>query len=217
MYRLLILVALIFFVWTDSNEHTLGELSNEEIMTAYEMCAAQTLDIEKGFVDNPNDAGGATNFGVSLRFLKRLVDIDKDGYVDGDIDRDGDVDVDDIKKLTLPDVYRIMKTYFWDELPITADESVPIKIRWKMFDIAINCSPIRAIKLLQQALGVDADGVWGIMSWKALKTTPEERILCALSQRLMKYYSQCVANKPTNLPFLVGWTDRAFTQFKAQS
>jgi lysozyme family protein len=182
-------------------------------MTDFEICIAKTLDIEMGFVDNPNDAGGATNFGLSLRFMQRLSDTDKDGYADGDIDRDGDVDIDDIKKLTLPNVHRILKAYFWDTLPVN-EASVPLSIKWKLFDISVNCSPVQAIKMLQRALKVEADGVFGIKSWESLHTLSTDTVLAGLAEQQMKHYSACVVNRPANLTFLRGWTERAFEQLE---
>lgn len=183
------------------------------IMTDFEKCIAKTLDIEKGFVDDPNDAGGATNFGVSLRFLQKLIDTDRDGYVDGDIDKDGDVDVDDIKKLTLDDVHRIMRTYFWNELPFI-ETNIPLSIKWKVFDISIHCSPLRAVKILQKALKIIPDGVWGIKSYNALQTANTDSLLNSISKEQMKYYSSIIVNRPANLKFLKNWTWRAFEQLE---
>lgn len=44
----------------------------------FEVCVARTLRHEGLYVDHPSDAGGATNYGISLRFLKRLQDVDRD-------------------------------------------------------------------------------------------------------------------------------------------
>jgi lysozyme family protein len=180
-------------------------------MGSFETCVAQTLDIEKGYVDNPNDAGGATNFGLSLRFLKKLADADKDGFVDGDIDKDGDVDIDDVKHLTLEDDRRILKSYFWDMLPMAPFEG-QIKVQWKLFDIAVNCSPAQSIKILQRAVGVEADGLVGVKTLTAAKTMPEDTLLQKLSYHQLRYYNQCVWNRPANLAFLKGWTERADKQ-----
>ena len=37
----------------------------------------RTLESEGGYVDNPNDPGGATNFGISSRYLKQKYNMNK--------------------------------------------------------------------------------------------------------------------------------------------
>ena len=62
------------------------------------------MENEKGLVDHPNDPGGITNFGVSLRYAKAQGAILSEGgkiLLDFDLDNDGDVDADD----WMPDVY----------------------------------------------------------------------------------------------------------------
>ena len=41
-------------------------------------------EIEGGFVNDPRDPGGATKFGISLRFLRSIgLDLNRDGIIDG--------------------------------------------------------------------------------------------------------------------------------------
>ncbi len=182
-------------------------------MTNFETCIKATLEIERGYVNNPNDAGGATNYGLSLRFLKKLGDADKNGFIDGDIDQDGDVDIDDVKALTLEDVDRILKTYFWDELPMSAFNE-KVKVQWKLFDIAVHCSPNRAIKILQKAVNTEPDGLVGIKTLTAANSMNEDSLLLRISLEQLKYYNYCVINRPQNLEFLKNWTWRADKQLE---
>ena len=65
--------------------------------TMYSMEQQCALDwifwAEGGYVDDPDDPGGATRFGISLRLLKKMGKL-------GDIDGDGDIDADDIRRLS---------------------------------------------------------------------------------------------------------------------
>jgi lysozyme family protein len=73
-------------------------------MAVFETAIDVVLRHEGGFVNNVHDSGGATNFGISLRFLR-------DYPGDGDFDGDGDVDIDDIRKMTLTDAKRVYRKH----------------------------------------------------------------------------------------------------------
>ena len=43
-------------------------------MAEFGKAFAKIIELEGGFVDHPDDPGGATNLGISLRFLKASKD-----------------------------------------------------------------------------------------------------------------------------------------------
>ena len=117
----------------------------------FEHAFAELLGIEGGFVDDPVDRGGATKYGISLRFLKAegAIDEDLDGYADFDLDMDGDIDGADIRKLTVGDAKSLYKRSFWQVLEC---ESFPRPIGEMLFDQGVNGGNHAAKKLLQQAI-----------------------------------------------------------------
>jgi lysozyme family protein len=76
--------------------------------------ALPTIWLHEGrFSDNPNDPGGPTNYGISLQFLMKCGDLDKDGWKDGDINHDGEVNAEDIRKLDQQTAENLYYLYFW--------------------------------------------------------------------------------------------------------
>lgn len=94
----------------------------------------------EGFSDHPDDPGGETRYGVTESVARRF------GYR-GEM-RDLPLDV-------ARQVYRVL---YWG--PIRAEE-LPPRLRFDVFDAAVNSGPQTAIRWLQRALRVQADGVIG--------------------------------------------------------
>ena len=108
---------------------------------------------EGGFVDNPRDPGGATNYGITLRTLSAW--------------RKMPCTVDDIGALTWGDAREIVKTLYWDT--VHGDE-LPAGLDYCVADAAVNSGPVQAIKWLQRSLGIVADGRFGPVTAQAVKS-----------------------------------------------
>ncbi len=101
--------------------------------------AKEIVAREGGFVNDPDDPGGATKHGVTLNTLRSL------GH---DMDHDGDVDLADIKALDRGDATEIFVDHYYkkphlDLLPEVLQESV--------FDMQVNAGR-NAVLILQRLL-----------------------------------------------------------------
>lgn len=157
---------------------------------------------EGGFNDIKEDAGGATNYGISLMFLKQI---------DHDVDGDGDVDWLDIKALTKEEAQELYWDNFWKPLYDRVSEKIGIKL----FDTSINAGHSRSHSILQQALkslgstSIIVDGVIGKQTLDELSKYSETQVLKAYCEAQLNFYKGIVAKKPNQAKFLKGWTNRA--------
>lgn len=166
------------------------------------------LKHEGGFSNHPNDPGGATNFGISLRLLEQQ------GI---DIDGDGDIDIDDIKGVTKVKAKEIYKELWWDKYRYERIESTDIAK--KVFDIAVNAGAVRSHKITQRAVNrirnglLFVDGKLGTKSFAAINGIIARGLYLNLYKAIQKeqelFYID-IANKNKKLQvFLTGWLNRA--------
>lgn len=118
-------------------------------MDRADICIRRILRHEGGFVDHPNDPGGATNLGVTIGTLKRL------GI---DVDGDGDSDIADLRKLRIEDAVLVYRRFYWDKVE---GDLLPIGLDYAVVDYAVNSGVSRAAKALQGVVGASRDGVIG--------------------------------------------------------
>lgn len=160
---------------------------------------------EGGFVDDPVDRGGATKYGISLRFLK------SEGGAGFDLDFDGDIDGQDIRQLTIDDARTLYHRCFWRALDC---DTLDRPIGEMLFDQAVNGGRVAAVKMLQAAVGhVNVDGVLGPRSWRRVDAFVAEvgmvNLVDAYREQVKHRYLQIVARNPSQQRFLRGWLNRA--------
>lgn len=122
-------------------------------MISVEEIAAGIVAREGGYVNDPDDPGGATKYGVTIGTMRRL------GM---DLDGDGRITPEDVKRLTQADATNIfIKHYF--EAPRIAE--LPSTLQASVFDMYVNAGG-NAVKILQRLLNkmgqtASVDGVIG--------------------------------------------------------
>jgi lysozyme family protein len=101
--------------------------------------ADEIIAREGGFVDDPDDPGGATKFGVTIHTMRRL------GL---DLDGDGTVDAADVRRLSREQARDIfVKHYF--EVPRIG--LLPEPLHPSVFDMYVNAGA-HAVRILQRLL-----------------------------------------------------------------
>ena len=171
-----------------------------------------TLKHEGGFVNDPVDPGGATNWGMSIRFLMGAGDADGDGWLDGDLDHDGDVDVDDIKNMTVDEARKLYRIHFWDKYKY--DKIVDFVVAARAFDMTVNMGARQTGKIIQRALNelghnLVVDGKIGKNTFATINRTNPEMLMAEIRLAHAKFYLDLIKAKPKFEKYKKGWLRRA--------
>lgn len=122
-------------------------------MQNVEQIARDIVAREGGFVNDPDDPGGATNFGVTIHTMRRL------GL---DLDRDGAVTEQDVRVLSREQAVGIFIDHYFNRPRIA---ELPAALHPSVFDMYVNAGS-NAVRILQRLLQdmrieVTVDGVIG--------------------------------------------------------
>lgn len=151
------------------------------------------LKWEGGLCEDKYDAGGITNYGVSLRFLQNI---------------DPTATRDDIINMTKERGKELFHEHFWNRCKCY---EMPNKIAFAMYDTAVNVGCKQAVKFLQRALSdpaVQVDGLIGPITLNATRKYYASDIVRNLLIEREEFYKNLAKNKPTQKVFLKGWLNR---------
>ena len=142
------------------------------------------LHHEGGYVNDPKDPGGETNFGIAKRSHPDV----------------------DIKNLTKDGAKEIYYRDYWMKNRVP---QIPDNLKHIYFDMCVNQGRGRAVKILQQtanAKGADlkVDGGLGPKTIGALNDVELDRVRAYR----IKYYADLVTRKPDLEKFYFGWFRR---------
>lgn len=167
-------------------------------MTPFDRAMRFVLRWEGGYSFDKDDPGGATNHGVSLRFLEnKPLDL-------ADIDGDGVITWRDVLAMPKERAMVIYRKYFWDYLAL---DSLVLGIPTVVFDTAVNCGCGRAARWLQGAVGVTQDGSIGPRTIAAVNASPGDAIRGLIDSR-EDHYVVIVAKNAKLRKFMKGWQNR---------
>lgn len=156
--------------------------------TKFADCLRETLRWEGGYSNDRHDKGGATMRGITTaryrayRLSERL-------------------HRRSVKEITEQELRAIYMMYYW--APVWGD-SLPDGLDMAVFDFGVNSGPSRAIKYLQKALGVRADGEMGPITLRAIENSDVEETVKRVCDGRLAF----VRTLETYWHFGRGWENR---------
>lgn len=167
------------------------------------------IELEGGYVNHPNDSGGATKYGITLNVARFY------GFTG------------DIKDLSEETAFQIYNAKYW--APLRLDKVIEFShlLAKELFDTAVNCGPGTSVLFLQRCLNAfnaqgilypdsKLDGIMGEKTLANLKTFlyvrerwgGEKVLLKALNCLQGEKYIELAEKNKKNESFVFGWFDK---------
>jgi lysozyme family protein len=147
----------------------------------FKKAVQQILKWEAGYVNDPADPGGETKYGISKRSYPAL----------------------NIRDLTQDAAEKIYFADYWTKCKC---DKMPYSIALLVFDTAVNMGTGAAVKMLQQALNINPDGIPGSETISTVAKMDEQSLairFCAL--RMQRYTALEGWGR-----YGIGWSRRVF-------
>lgn len=157
-----------------------------------------TLKIEGGFVNDPDDAGKATKFGITMATLSHR--------------RGHPVTVADVEALTIGEAISIYETNFWIPTGLAAVSKRPATAI-AVFDAGVLFGPGVAMISAQRALNdcgcaVRVDGFAGPKTTDAMNAVKPAAFITAFAVELSERIESIILRNPSDAKYRKGWLTR---------
>lgn len=164
-------------------------------MSNFNQVFLEVIGIEGRYVNDPDDRGGETKFGISKRAYPEL----------------------DIKNLTIEQAKEIYLKDYWQECGLDAVENY--EIAHEIFDTGVNMGVVIAKKIFQKALNylnrnqrdfpdLIVDGIIGRKTILAYDRVDKRILLKVLNGLQFMRYTQIVDYDPRQEKYFNGWMKR---------
>ena len=131
----------------------------------FSACLRHVLAMEGGFVNDPADHGGATNWGITADTLAHW--------------RGRAVTEAEVRALQPAEARAICHANYWNTV---RGAELPSGVDLVVFDISVNSGPHRAVWMLQEVVGVAVDGLIGPVTLRAVAAAAPEMVIDRLAR-----------------------------------
>ncbi|MCK8484698.1 holin-associated N-acetylmuramidase [Aliiroseovarius sp. S2029] len=180
-------------------------------MKSVEQIATEIVAREGGYVNDPDDPGGATKYGVTIHTMRRL------GL---DLDQDGRITAGDVRRLTREQARDIFLRHYFRKPRL---DNLPTPLQASVFDMYVNAGS-NAVRLLQELFRkmgyeLSVDGVLGPQTLgiarDAIRRAPDH-LVDAYGIERRNYYYRLADRRPASRKYARrrnggkgGWITRA--------
>lgn len=167
-------------------------------MADFDSYAPKLRKLEGGWVDDPDDPGGATMQGVTLTTFRRYYGADRTK--------------EQLRNITY-DQWKTVMRHYW--MYCKGNHIVNQSVAEIFCDAYVN-GGATAIRAIQRALNVPADGAVGPVTYGRINALDTKTAFYTIKDARLKYYQALVNAKPTLRKFIHGWYNRvnSFTYVK---
>jgi len=150
------------------------------------------LSFEGGYVDNVNDRGGPTNFGITLATLQNCRGVPVTA-----------TDVQNMSAKEARDIYKKMYITNPGFYEINDPDLAELVI-----DAGVNHGLRGATKWLQTAAGVTVDGIWGSVTKAAVNAADPRSLRAKVTAYRAQAYGNLISADHNQAQFAAGWMNR---------
>ena len=138
----------------------------------FHKCMDIVLRHEGGYVDHPDDPGGATNMGITHKTLAAWRKVDKCSR-------------EEVRTLQVDEAKEIYRAHYWNALNC---DNLPAGVDLITFDMGVNAGVGRSSRMLQEVVAVEQDGQVGPITVGAVAQVDPDFVINKFSDRRLQYY-----------------------------
>ena len=160
-------------------------------MADFKIYAPKLLQLEGGYTNHPEDEGGPTNLGVTLRTYRAYCGNEKT--------------IKDLRNMSYETWQNIMKDLYWDKC--LADEIENQSLAEIIVDWCVNSGMV-GLRKVQEIAGCRPDGIAGPITLSLINSSDAESLFNRIWDARQQFYRNIVKKNPSQQVFMNGWMNR---------
>lgn len=172
-------------------------------MAKFDLAFAETMKMEGGYVNDPQDPGGETYKGIARKMNSKW-----DGWIIIDMAKQENnfpANLDSNAQLQ-DKIKNFYEVNYWDK--IQGDSITDQNIAESIFDFAVNAGPITSAKLAQITVGAEPDGTIGPVTLQKINAEETRTFLALFALHKIARYVNICEKRQESKKFFYGWIKR---------